>query len=384
MDDGSSDSSSVGSLVLELAAHPLSSTNPPPQDLPDLLDRVIASEAEMRRKWVVCDQLANKLVKRVGNVKQRLDVLRQAYPQYRTDMTQLDRGPKTKDRTCFLACEELYQRMFMQTSFMHNCLTRNIKILLQRQMKAHKDIFDALLGDRHDHRGIEVANSRTLRCASGCDWYAKNGPYEWTRRPYTNQWWEQMNDTNWDWVRMRQHIAETIADARGKAVLIADTFLSNARTHVPIWFWYEKYETWSPFIEVRRVQTESGPPEEKVVCKVRFEKTKAIMEKEQLYKREQLRQKRSEHDCAAEKGNLDLSVVETNAVGEQDIDPAVVFDGDAYSSGFNNGDQPTSFGSWLDCLGYQDWLNNYTSTMKQQQTVPMRFQKTTASSPSAN
>lgn len=347
IDDEFSDSSSVGSLVLELAAHPLSSTNPPPPDLPDLLDRVIASEAEMRRKWVVCDQLANKLVKRVGNVKQRLDVLRQAYPQYRTDMTQLKRGPETKDRMCFLACEELYQRMFMQTSFMHNCLTRNIKTLLQRQMKAHKGIFDALLGDRHDHRGIEVANSRTLQCASGCDWYAKNGPYEWTRRP-------------------------------------ADMFLSNARTHVPIWFWYEKYETWSPFIEVRRVQTESGPSEEKVVCKIRFEKTKAIMEKEQLYKREQLRQKRSEHDCAAEKGILDLSIVEINTVGEQDIDPAVVFDGDACSPGFNNGVQPTSVGSWLNVLGYQDSLNNYTSTMNQHQTVSMGLQKTMASSPSAS
>lgn len=377
IDDGSSDSSSVDSLVLELAAHPLSSPNPPPQDLPDLLDGVITSEAELRRKWVICDQLANKLVKRVVNVKQRLQTLRQAYPQYRTNMTQPKRGPKTKDRMCFQACEELYQRMFMQTSFMHNCLTRNLKVLLRRQMKAHKDIFDALLGGRHDHYGIEVANSRTSHCAPGCNWYAEHGPYEWTKQPYTNQWWEEMNDTNWDWVRMRQQISDTIANARDNALLVADMFLSNARTHVPVWFWYEKYEIWSPFIELRRMQNENGSLEEKVVCKIRFEKTKAIMEKERLYKREQMRQERSKQDGAAGEGTMNDSVVEINAVGEQDIDPAVVFDGDAYSPDFNNGAQPTSIGSWLGCLGYQKWLNSCSSAADQHSNAPERSQGVT-------
>ncbi|KAK5311468.1 hypothetical protein LTR70_008759 [Exophiala xenobiotica] len=383
IDDGSSDSSSVDSLVLGLAAHPLSSPNPPPQDLPDLLDGVIASEAELRRKWVVCDQLANKLVKRVVNVKQRLETLRQAYPQYRTNMAHSKRGPKTKDRMCFQAGEELYQRMFMQTSFMHNCLTRNLKVLLQRQMKAHKDIFGTLLGGRHDHRGIEVANSRALQCAPGCNWYAEHGPYEWTKQPYTDQWWEEMNDTNWDWVRMRQHMSDTIANARGKAILVADMFFSNARTHVPVWFWYEKYETWSPFIDVRRVQNENGSVEERVVCKIRFEKTEAIMEKERSYKREQTRRERSTQDDAAEEGIRDDSVVEISAVGEREIDPAVVFDGDAYSPDFNNGGQPMSIGSWLDCLGYQKWLNSYSGAADQHPNAAGGSQGVAASSPTA-
>lgn len=229
-------------------------------------------------------------------------------------------------------------------------------------MKAHKDIFDALLGDRHDHRGIEVASSRHLQCTPGCNWYVEHGPYEWTKRPYTSQWWEEMNDTDWDWVRMRQHITDVLANARGKAIVVANIFLSNAQIYVPFWFWYEKYETWSPWIQVLPVQNEDSVAEEKVVCQIRFEKTKAIIEEERLRKLEQLRQDRGEEEDTAGAGTLDDTVVEVDAVGKQEIDPAVVFDGDAYLPDFNNRTQPTSIGSWLDWWGYQKWSDSYNST----------------------
>jgi len=360
-----SDTSLINSPVLELAAHPLNSTNPPPPDLPNLLDNLIASEAELRRKWVVCDQLVDKLVRRVPHLKQRLESLRQAHPQYRTNISRLKQTRKSKQRMCFETCEELYQRMFMQTSFMHYCLTRKTKAVLQQHMKAHKDIFDTMLGHRHDHRGIEIANSRKLQCVPSCDWYDEHGSYEWAKQPYTNWWWQEMNNTNWDWVKMRLHITDTIDNARAKAILAADMFLSNAQAHVPFWFWYEKYETWSPWIEVLLVQNEYGIDEERIVCKIRFEKTGAIMEKERLYKLEQLMHERAEHEGFDQPGLIDDTDLNVDAVGERNIDHVVVFNGDAYSSGFNHSGQPTCIGSWLDWWGYQKWLDTYRSILQQ-------------------
>ncbi|KAK5949646.1 hypothetical protein OHC33_009243 [Knufia fluminis] len=365
IDDSASDTSSVEAHALQLAAHPLSSVNPPPPDLPDLLDKLIASDAELRKKWTVCDQIVTKLLKRVPNIKQKLEGLRQAHPHYRTDVARSKPGRRTKQRKCFEACEQLYQRMFMQTSFMHYCLTRKTKPLLQQHMKAHKDIFDALLGGRHDHRGIELANSRRLQCAPACNWYAEHGPYEWTMQPYTNQWWEAMNNTQWDWVRMRQHIADTMTNAQTKGIVVADIFLSNAQKYVPFWFWYEKYESWFPRVDIIRIQNENDVEEEKFVCKVLFEKTEAIMEKERLWKIEQLRQVRSEQEEANEESATTDAHVEVDPLGERDLDLAVVFDGNAYSPDFNNGAQPTSMGSWLNWWGFEKWLKSHDNTTQQ-------------------
>ena len=365
VEDEASDTLSEDSLVLELAAHPLSSPNPPPQDLPDLSDELITSEAEVRRRWVMCDQLVHKLAKRVINVKKRLELLRQAYPQYCTDAMKAKKGWKTNPHLCFCACEEMYQRMFMQANFMHYCLTRRIKPLLQQHLKAHKNVFDALLGDRHDHRGIDVADSKTLQCGPDCNWYIEHGPYEWTKRPYTHEWWKEMNGTNWDWVSMRQHITEVTTEARDNGIVKADMLVSNARKYVPVWFWYEKFQTWSPHVEVLRVQNENGSMEEKVGCKIRFDKTEVMMKKEREYKLDQAKHQGGVRDSTGKEGTEDESGVEVSAVGEWNIDPAVVFDGHAYSPDDGNGGQLTSIGSWLGCLGYQQWSDSYFDSASQ-------------------
>jgi len=80
---------------------------------------------------------------------------------------------------------------------------------------------------------------------------------------------------------------------------------------------------------------------------------------------QQLRQQRSEQENTTEEEVMADIDVEVDPVGEQDIDPAVVFDGNAYSSNLN-GAQPTSIGSWLNWWGYQKWMTSYSGTTVQQ------------------
>lgn len=344
-------------LILGLAAHPLSSCNPPPPELPDLLDSLIASEARLEEQIAAIEHAGKGLVRRINDVQFRVQRLRAANSHLKSNLEEGDKDAQSErlvQRRIFEAKERVFSKMWIQIIFVHFMFTQKIRGMTISTIKAHRDIFAEFLGERHNHPGIQVANSLTLSCAPGCDWYQKHGPYEWSKKPYSNAWLEEMNNTDWDWLRIKEHIAAAIEVGGGKVISMFQMLQSNSVRFIPGWFWAENFETWTLHGEVEPISSSEGKVENQVTVKVRFNKSAATIQQEKAKKLCEMI-KGGFHDPASS----DDPVIEIDEVGEMTIDQSFVFDGIASKMAPNGRGQEDV--RWLIWWGYEKW---YATTMK--------------------
>lgn len=361
-DNSKSDRSSWDATVLELAGHPLSSINPSPEDLPDLLDKAITNETELRKRLERCETTSECLGRQIISLKERLDNTRgelsrrsEAANGYRV------RNPKRQSRSALEAHDTVLTRMLFQTVFMQHCLSETFRGLLQHHIKSHKEIFDTFLGERHDHPGIEIASSEFLYCVEGCDWYFIHGPYEWTKKPYSNVWREEMNSTDWDWFRVRQHIEEVLEDTKSKALDVVDLFHAHVKRFVPYWFHAESLQSWTLLSGVQKVRDPSGLVKVKNVVVARFSKSESAIKEEKHRKLEELNKGRMTKEGLTGAITVEDTDVAVDPVGMQLIDPNIVFDGIASAPDWDDGAHPKSLGSWLNYWGYHGWHQKYSA-----------------------
>lgn len=347
-------------LVLGLAAHPLSSCNPPPPELPDLLDSLIASEERLTYQLILIQKVGSGFVRRIRDLKNRVQRVRAA-------KADLERGGQTpdanvasklsKDRRILEAQELVLQKMCLQIAFILETFTVKIRQMTNSTIKAHRDIFDEFLGQRHSHPGIQVADSTKLLCTPDCEWYQKHGPYEWSKKPYTNLWWEEMNNTDWDWLRIKEHIAAAVTAGGGQIIAMFEQLQANSQKFVPSWFWNEDFETWTMHADMESVKNTEGHLEDKVVVKVRFNKSVAMIQQETVNKLKEMEKAQNKQENAAAKSSVPSlagTTVEIDKIGETVIDQDLVFDAWSPSlAGLERGGPPKV--RWLVWWGFERW-----------------------------
>lgn len=339
-------------LVLGLAAHPLNSCNPPPPELPDLLDALIASEARLEEQVSLIEHVDKGLARRIQDLQKRVHQLRVANSQARVEVSTTGTGPNVEllnKRRMFEAQDRVLLKMCAQVIFIHATFTQKIRGMAISAIRAHRDIFAEFLGERHNHPGIQVANSSTLSCAPGCNWYQKHGPYEWSRKPYSNSWWEEMNNTDWDWVRMKEHFAAAITIAGGKVMALYQLLQANSMRFVPSWFWSEEFESWTMHADMENIENVKGDREHKVVIKVRYNKPAAAIERERAQKLDEMKKSGMQEPTQP----TDTIMVDIDPVGETIIDQNLVFDGLATKSTSSQHSQENV--RWLLWWGFEKW-----------------------------
>ncbi|KAK5101084.1 hypothetical protein LTS08_004690 [Lithohypha guttulata] len=335
---------SLAENVLDAAIHPLSSVNPPPIDLPDLLDSLIDSESKLVGKIELCDQLADGLARRILHIRNKLERLQRRYPEWRSKVNPyadgVPRKNKSKMQVAFEQQEVVFSRMLMQLNFLHFCL------------------FTRFLGERHSHPGIEIANSRHLHCVDGCEWYLLHGPYEWSEQPYGKLWQAEMNHTNWDWVAVRKHINDLIENSRAKASDNVDLLHSHLLKFVPFWFWVEDYESWTLQAKISARADEQGRKLERITTVVRYQKSTGQLEQELERARTVVQQKKEQtgEECTTP------TIDDIDPFGVQDLHPHIVFDGKVFIREWAEGAEAKVIDSWLDYWGFQQWLRQMQPT----------------------
>lgn len=360
--DQDQDETSIDPIVLALAAHPLNSCNPPPREMPDLFDSVIASEARLNLLIAKYDKVACEIDQRLANIKERLQQLRAKNGHCTKTHVQGEReiGPSRK-HLIFQAEERVLRKMYLQLAFLHYNFATKFRRLAVMTVQAHHDLFDEFLGQKHDHAGIEVANATKLSCATNCSWYQKHGPYEWSKKPYSDQWWEEMNHTDWDWIRIKDHIVAAVSVGSARLFAMYDTLHATARKFVPSWIWAEDFRTWTIHGDVESFRNIEGRTEQKIVIKARFNKSTAAMEQEKAKKLDEIKKMRlarGEVDGQELKQSLDKIVVDVDKIAEMVIDQGLVFDGMGQVPG-SKGQGPQS-ARWLVWWGFEKWCSeNY-------------------------
>lgn len=360
-----SENSLTDRLVLELAAHPLSSCNPPPRELPDLLDSLIASESRLEGQVTVIDKLAIGLSRRIEDLRKRLQKLRAENLHFKTNTNTMNLATDSESvnkRRIFEAQERVLQRMCLQIAFIHHTFVQKIRVMTISIIKAHRDIFDEFLGEKHNHAGIQIANSSTLSCTPDCDWYQEHGPFEWSKKPYSNGWWKEMNHTDWDWLRMKEHFAETVTTSGGRIIAMFEMLQGNSMKFVPSWFWADDFETWTLHGRVESVKNTEGRVERQVVIKVRFNKTPAMIEHETVKKLNELKKTQAEQQKAGASDTsqpTDGITIEIGKVGEMIIDETFAFNGLASKPGLD-GQGPQRI-RWLVWWGFEKWYAEHFS-----------------------
>ena len=227
--------------------------------------------------------------------------------------------------------------MLSQTRFMHFVAAEKLPAKIRGSVRAHVEIFDELLGKRHNHVGIEVANSGHAYCVDGCRWYFEKGPFEWSKRAYSDAWWAEMNGTEWDWVRMRTYIEDVVRDGeRGDGGV--EMFETHLRRFVPRWFW--ESEEWEMCPKIRIVKGEDGRKRTRLACWIRYRKSEGevIEERDKLMKA-----------MGREGGDEDVKI---EPFGTYVMLVNDVFDAEAYVHDWEEAELK-SIGKWLSYWGFE-------------------------------
>lgn len=350
-------------IMARLAAHPLNSCNPPPPEMPDLFDSLIASEGRLKIHITKCNSMSNKTSKRVEDLSQRLRILRAKNTHFKTEIwNKSHKGTaKSPAQVKFEIEEQILQKMATQIAFVHYIFMNKIRAAALSTLKAHRDIFTEFLGERHDHQGIEVANSLELSCTLDCDWYQKHGPYEWSKKPYSNSWQQEMNQTDWDWVRIKEHITAAITVGGGKVAAMYDTFYANTMKFIPPWFWADNFDTWTIQGELQDGVNDKGEHERKPVGRVRFIKSSAMIEQEKTKILEVAK------NYQGEKSADDNTSTDIKKTGETFLDIRYVFDSEARMPG--PGGQ-VRFVRWMKWWGIEKWYTEFFNKENVQNRLP--------------
>jgi len=348
---------STDSVLLELAAHPLSSINPPPRDLPDLLDCLIASDSHLREKLHLCDKMKHDLGNQTRLIRKRAEDFDNANRHLinrvpLSSLTSKNSEYMIPSAHSFLLCHMVWQLSFLVSKF-----AVDFKDHLEQLSTAHKHIFGEFLGERHDHPGIEIADSTSMTCSDSCDWYFCNGPYEWSKKPYTKEWWKELNDTDWDWIRVREHIKNTIAETR-KAIMNLDMFHGNIVKFLPPWVWYDDPNTWGVKGEIVNVEGINGERKGEVKLRIWFEKTDQMRTNERIAAENKQRQQWVAEGMHQSEAATKPVNIEINAIAIQLIDEKAIFDGQAMTPDWDNGGKHCRVGSWMNWWGFGQWLDN--------------------------
>lgn len=312
--------------AFEVAANPLNSLNPPPRDLPDLIDKLLSSDAALSSRIEGCNQVAYKLRDRLFDLRDRRENLRQRFPQWRSDNPQKLQGPKDKHRLAFESQEAIFTRMISQVDFLSNFTLARLPLRLMSQRSACEHVFAVFLGDHHDHRGIEIANSAHLHCVDGCRWYFEHGPYEWSKKPFSNQWWAEMNHTDWDWVKVRKHIEDLVTSINSTHVRAADDFQHHFRKFMPAWFWEGEINRWGLRTRFRVTEDRQGAKRIQTNVFIVYSKTQ-YEEQRELAQVVAAMIKQREQEGVENPSDFDTRFIPIQPVGTCDIDNKSVFDG---------------------------------------------------------
>ncbi|KAJ9663810.1 hypothetical protein H2198_000570 [Neophaeococcomyces mojaviensis] len=364
-DNDNKSDNSADSVLLELAAHPLNSINPPPRDLPDLLDSLLLSEIRAKAKIDLCNQMTGDLVKQAGLIRRRSDDLLAANSHFESKTKLSEISSKNKEYRFFRLHSFLLKHMMLQFAFLISKFDGGFKKHLEGLITAHNHLFKEFFGQRHHHPGIELADSKAMTCTDGCDWYFHNGPYEWTKKPYTNQWWNEMNGTDWDWIRVREHIKNTIAETR-KAIMNLDMFYGNVEKFLPAWVWYDNLTTWIVEEETENIEGDNAETNEEMRLMIRYVKTDEAITAERITAERRQRQhwvqEGMDQNEAARKP-VDIAI---DHIGVQAISEKVVFDGEAITPDWNNGGKHCKVGSWLNWWGFRHWFDDFKAEQAKQ------------------
>lgn len=353
------DESDDSSNDFEIAANPLNSLNPPPKDLPDLLDGLLVSDSGLHNKLQCCANLSEEIGNRVADLQRRLENLRSKFPQWRSDEPQQVEGPRDKHRLAFGVQEAIYVRMLSQISFLYHVAHRQLPHVITEQRKQVKHIFDAFLGDLHDHHGIEIANSAHLHCVEGCRWYFESGPYEWTKKPYSHEWWAEMNHTNWDWVKMRKHIEDLMKNTASKQIRAVNDFETHIRRFVPPWFWRGETHRWGLQSRFRIIEKE-GVKKVHMNVFVSYQKTEQEMEQEHAKRLAVLVQQQREQEGVENETSIDTYSIVIEPMGAVNVNNNTIFDDELFVADWEQA-ASTPKGSWLKYWGYDTWLSKQSN-----------------------
>ena len=220
-------------------------------------------------------------------------------------------------------------------------------------------MFDVMLGARHDHPGIEVANSDTLHCIDNCDWYSHHGPYEWSKQPYTDAWWAEMNDTDWDWLRVREYADKLVEDAKKKPIAAVNNLSAHIRQFVPFWFFQKDANAWK-LQGKENMWEEDGHQHSTFYIIVAYRKPEEMIQAEREQLLEQSKQQQEEGTGDGESQCVD-GKTEVDPIGVNIIEPSIVFDGEATRPDWENGGELRGIGSWLHYWGIESWIEKHTS-----------------------
>lgn len=355
--DGCDDESSADPILLEVAANPLNSLNPPPPDLPDLLDSLISSDAVLQNKLRHCRGAAEEISSRVEDVQTRLRTLRSKFPRYSSDNPYRIEELNNKTYIAFKLQERIYDRMLKQVAFLFHVAHEQLPETIQNLRIQHQHIFNEFLGRQHNHPGIEIANSDHLHCVDGCGWYFEHGPFEFSKKPYSNEWWADMNQTVWDWVKLREHIEELIKTA-SQSVNEVDLFIEQLRKQVPKWFWAGGTHKWSLTTNFRKGQDADGITRIQVNGLALYPKTEKEMEEEHSQKLQVLVQKLQAEGRPVDQESIAAKQIVIDPTGNAFINDQFVFDGKLEVVDWNKA-RNVSKGSWLAHWGYIEWLTDF-------------------------
>lgn len=166
-----------------------------------------------------------------------------------------------------------------------------------------------------------------------------------------------MNHTDWDWLRIKEHISAAVTVGGGKVTAMYEMLQANAQKFVPSWFWSEDFENWTMHGDVESVKNKEGVVERKVVVKVRFNKSGPAIQRETVEKLKEM------NKIQKQQGNggveisqqlIDSTAAEVEKIGETIIDENLVFDAMASMTGVDRGGGPQQV-RWLTWWGFEGW-----------------------------
>lgn len=331
--------------------------NPPPKDLPDLLDELILSEEALGKKIGLCDKLAQDLITRIAVVKRKLEALRAKHPEWLTRQEPSNNATrKGKVQIAFEQQVTLLSHMLIQLQFLHFLASQNLRDIVVECVRAHRRLFEAFLGERHAHAGIEVANASLEHCIEGCPFYYLNGSHEWTKRPYSQKWVDEMTCSDWSWSAVHQEIEDVLRTGRAEISPKIDLFHAHLKRMVPCWFWINDPQPWSLQARVSKRVDAQGRQIERVETVVRFKKPSALIEKERATKLAQIRQVQETGVDSAGADAEETIVIDPEAV--QEVNPSVALDGQVLVRNWTDGAADEPVPSWLDYWGFEAWIKS--------------------------
>lgn len=338
--------------------------NPPPENLPDLLDELILSEEALVAKIELCDKLAHDLIPRTKFVKNKLEVLRSKHPEWLSKPNLNGEYDETEEDKVQVALRQqvmFLSRVLIQLQFLHFLLSQKWRDSAVTSVEQHRRLLDAFLGERRAHPGIEVANARLQHCVEGCPFYYLNGSHEWTKKPYSQGWVDDMTSSDWSWPTVQREIEGLVRSGRAEISPTIDLLYAHLKRMLPYWFWSNNPQPWSL---IARVSNKMGADDgifQKVHTLVRCKKPPGMIEKERVARLAQMQQEQAAKGEPEESAVDAAIVIDPEAVHE--VDPGAGLDGKALIRDWNDGAKEKQLRSWLDYWGFQDWIKQYRSRM---------------------